>query len=149
MSRHKKQSFTHQRKFLGRPLVRLLLAGVVLAVCALAWTIGTAEKSRWSAEAKLAGRWQRPDGGYIIEIRGVDGRGGLATAYFNPNPIHVARAEWKADHGALAVFIELRDRNYPGATYRLGYVPATDSLKGAYHQPLVGETFEVEFTRIP
>ncbi len=99
--------------------------------------------------AKLVGSWQRPDGGYVIEIRGVDRGGRLAASYFNPNPIRVEQAEWKADHGTLTVFVELRDRNYPGATYRLSYVPETDNLTGKYHQPLVGETFEVEFARMP
>jgi len=35
----------------------------------------------------LVGRWIRPDGGYIIEIRNVDSNGILAAAYFNPRPV--------------------------------------------------------------
>lgn len=95
----------------------------------------------------LVGRWQRPDGGYVIEILSVERGGSLTAGYFNPNPIRVERAEWNSDLGTLAVFIELRDRNYPGATYRLGYVAERDSLVGKYYQPLMEETFEVEFTR--
>jgi hypothetical protein len=42
---------------------------------------------------KLKGEWQRPDGGYIVEIRSADPGGKLEAAYFNPRPIHVAKAE--------------------------------------------------------
>ena len=42
---------------------------------------------------RLQGRWQRPDGGYILEIREIDGSGKMVAAYFNPRPINVSRAE--------------------------------------------------------
>jgi len=41
----------------------------------------------------LKGRWLRPDGGYIIEIRGVDPSGKIDAVYLNPRPINVARAQ--------------------------------------------------------
>ena len=34
----------------------------------------------------LKGRWLRPDGGYIIQIRSVDGSGKMDAGYFNPGP---------------------------------------------------------------
>jgi hypothetical protein len=43
---------------------------------------------------KLTGRWQRPNGGYIIEIRSVEPDGRINAAYFNPQPINVAKAEF-------------------------------------------------------
>jgi hypothetical protein len=43
--------------------------------------------------AKLRGRWLRPDGGYILEIREVAAGGTIDAVYLNPRPIHVARAE--------------------------------------------------------
>ena len=42
------------------------------------------------------GRWLRPDGGYILEIKSIDASGAMQADYFNPNPIHVAKAEVKA-----------------------------------------------------
>src|SRR5262245_38211615 len=45
--------------------------------------------------SRLVGRWQRPDGGYVIEIRNVATNGKLDAGYFNPRPINVARAEWQ------------------------------------------------------
>jgi len=40
----------------------------------------------------LKGRWLRPDGGYVLEIREIDGSGKMVAAYFNRRPINVARA---------------------------------------------------------
>ena len=136
-------------KLLKKRSVRFLLVSVVAVACAAAWGLGRAERSRSSAEARLIGRWQRPDGGYVLEIRGVEGGGRLAVRYFNPSPINVSRAEWTSNLGRFAVFVELRDRNYPGATYELAYVPETDRLRGVYYQPLLGQPFDVEFARAP
>lgn len=33
---------------------------------------------------KLIGRWLRPDGGYVIEIRNISSGGKMEAAYFNP-----------------------------------------------------------------
>ena len=96
---------------------------------------------------RLTGRWLRPDGGYVIEIRSVQPNGVLDAAYFNPRPIHVSRAEWRGDNGRVQVFIELRDANYPGSTYTLSYVPEVDRLAGAYFQAVHQQTFDVEFVR--
>jgi hypothetical protein len=96
---------------------------------------------------RLVGRWVRPDGGYILELREVAKEGSLKAAYFNPRPINVARAEWSRKDGALTVFVELRDVNYPGSTYTLQYDPASDRLKGAYFQAVEKQTFAVEFAR--
>lgn len=96
---------------------------------------------------KLKGKWLRPDGGYIIEIKSVDGNGKLEAAYLNPKPIHVAKAEASRDGAAVKVFIELRDVNYPGSTYKLIYVPENDQLSGIYYQALQQQSFEVVFVR--
>ncbi len=143
----RRQAGSAHKKLPTKLWVALLVIGGLVVASAAAWSSGRAERVRVAAEASLGGRWQRPDGGYVIEIRGADRAGQLAAGYFNPNPIHVARAEWKSVHGRLAVFLELRDRNYPGATYRLDYAPESDTLRGTYHQPLVGQSFEVEFAR--
>ncbi len=101
------------------------------------------------APAKLVGSWQRPDGGYILQLSdpGPDGR--LTAAYFNPHPIHVARAAWKHQEGYLGVYIELRAPNYPGSTYTLAFDQARDRLVGIYFQAAMQQKFEVEFERIP
>jgi hypothetical protein len=97
---------------------------------------------------KLPGRWLRPDGGYILEIKGVDTSGKMEAAYFNPRPIHVARAEAMKSGTGTKVFIELRDLNYPGSTYTLGYNPVEDRLEGIYFQAAMQQTFEVQFVRL-
>jgi hypothetical protein len=101
-----------------------------------------------AAFEKLIGRWQRPDGGYIIEIRSVEPDGRMNAAYFNPQPINVAKAEVLPGGGTVNVFIELRDVNYPGSTYSLTYDPANDSLKGIYFQAAIKQTFDVYFIRL-
>ena len=47
-----------------------------------------------------------------------------------------------------AVFIELRDANYPGCTYALSYNPANDQLVGIYFQAAMQQEFEVIFERL-
>jgi hypothetical protein len=66
-----------------------------------------------SGFAALNGRWLRLDGGYVLEIRAVDAGGTIDAAYFNPQPINVARAEATRDGSALKVFVELQAPNYP------------------------------------
>jgi hypothetical protein len=98
-------------------------------------------------EQRLIGRWVRPDGGYILELKEVAKDGSLKAAYFNPRPINVAKAELSRKDGKLRVFIELRDVNYPGSTYNLRYDPKTDRLLGTYFQAVQGETYDIEFVR--
>ena len=100
--------------------------------------------------AKLVGRWLRPDGGYVLEVRAVDGATGrIDAAYLNPRPIHVGQAEAKEEGGKLTVFVELQDVGYPGSTYRLTYLPQVDQLIGTYYQPTADQSFDVEFVRVP
>ena len=40
----------------------------------------------------MAGTWQRLDGGYIIKISEVQANGRATIEYFNPRPIHIAKA---------------------------------------------------------
>jgi uncharacterized protein (DUF2147 family) len=96
---------------------------------------------------RLQGRWLRPDGGYVIEIRNVDAAGRLDATYSNPRSIHVAKAQASRDGNQTKVFIELRDVNYPSSTYTLTYAPEQDRLSGIYYQALQGQYFEVLFIR--
>ena len=96
----------------------------------------------------LKDRWMRPDGGYVLEIRDVDAIGKMTAAYFNPRPINVSQAEAALDGTTIKVFIELRDVNYPGATYHLTYDAEKDQLRGVYFQPALQQKFDVFFVRI-
>jgi hypothetical protein len=97
---------------------------------------------------KLKGKWLRPDGGYVFEVKTVAGDGSIDASYLNPRPIHVARAEASQDGEAIRVFVELRDVNYPGSTYDLAYDPQSDQLKGIYYQAALQQRFEVFFVRL-
>ena len=98
---------------------------------------------------KIAGRWQRTDGGYVIEVRAVHNDGIMDASYFNPNPINVSKAEWSTMDGRLNIFIELSDVNYPGSNYKLSYFPGQDQLVGIYHQAVYNQNYEVQFVRVP
>ena len=98
---------------------------------------------------KLKGRWRRPDGGYIIDIRSADAQGDLQAAYFNPRSIHVSQARAARKEGKIHIFIELTDTGYPGATYSLIFDPQRDVLAGLYYQPTAGRNFDVLFARVP
>ena len=82
----------------------------------------------------LNGRWLRPDGGYVLDIRSVDTSGKIDAVYLNPKPINIAKAEATRDGSTVKVFIELRAPNYPGSTYTLTYDPQQDRLQGIYFQ---------------
>jgi hypothetical protein len=95
---------------------------------------------------KLKGRWLRSDGTYMIEIKSVEANGELKAAYYNPNSIHVERAEWKIIENRLMISIKLQDVNYPGSTYTLGYNLADNTLRGNYFQAVEKTNYEVYFT---
>jgi len=96
---------------------------------------------------RLVGRWVRPDGGYVLDIRSAQAGGRLDAVYLNPRSIKVSRAEWRREDGRLLVSVELLDVNYPGSTYSLRYVPDQDRLVGDYYQAVQRQTFDVEFVR--
>jgi hypothetical protein len=95
----------------------------------------------------LLGRWRRPDGGYIIEIRDITNDGRMDAVYLNPRPINISQAAviWQED--VRQVFIELQDKGYPGSTYTLDYDPEQDLLTGIYFQAAMNQAFEVVFIR--
>ena len=96
---------------------------------------------------RLAGRWVRPDGGYILELREIKKDGSLKVSYFNPRPIKVFSAKWSRKEGKINLFVELRDVNYPGSTYNLQYAPESDRLEGTYFQAVERQTFDIHFVR--
>jgi hypothetical protein len=116
---------------------------VVAAAAAGILFFSSTDKER----AKLTGRWMRPDGGYVLEIRGVMRDGTVDAAYYNPRPINVSDAQLSRREKKYYLFIELRDTGYPGATYDLIYDESEDVLIGVYYQPAIDQRFEVVFVR--
>ncbi len=96
----------------------------------------------------LIGRWQRPDGGYILEIQSVSADGNAVVRYLNPRQINVSRAEATKGDSTFGIFVELRDAGYPGSTYTLVYEPKKDVLLGIYYQAAIGQRFNVVFERL-
>ncbi len=97
---------------------------------------------------RLVGNWVRPDGGYILGVRTVDGTGHVDATYLNPRPIHVMRANASSMGSTMKLFIELRDEGYPGCTYDLTYNPGDDTLQGIYFQAQIQQRFDVVFLRM-
>jgi hypothetical protein len=119
------------------------LLGVLAAAALL--TVGCQDRT---VPKSLQGRWLRPDGGYVLEIKSVAADGRLDAAYFNPRPIHVAEARASREGSTIKVTIELRDENYPGSTYNLGYDPQSDRLSGDYYQAVAREHYPIFFVRM-
>ncbi len=96
---------------------------------------------------RLAGKWARADGDYLLELRSVDAQGNLEAAYYNPEPIHVSRAVAFKDSEGIQAVVELKDVNYPGCLYRLKYDAKNDQLHGTYYQAAMDTTYNVAFAR--
>ena len=91
--------------------------------------------------------WVRPDGGYVLSVTAVAEDGTATARYFNPRPINVGRAEARLEDGVPGLFVELRDRNYPGSTYTLAYDAEGDQLVGVYFQAVQRASYDVVFVR--
>lgn len=129
------------------PGIATILLITVCLISPISSSAGNGTQDALHEEQRIAGKWLRPDGGYILELRGVNQEGSLTAAYFNPRPINVARASWKKEMGKIVVFVELRDLNYPGSNYTLVHFPDKDLLSGYYYQAALRQTFEVVFVR--
>jgi hypothetical protein len=123
-------------RLMGMGLLALFLAAAPTMVCAA------------DDFQALVGRWQRTDGGYVIEIRSIEPDGKIKAGYFNPRPINVSRAQASMDTDHIKVEVELRDVGYPGSTYTLVYSPDKVTLSGYYYHAVSGQYFDVLFVRI-
>jgi hypothetical protein len=121
------------------------LKRVALTALLLLLSIDTASAADYRS---LVGRWQRTDGGYVIEIQQVATDGAITAGYFNPRPINVSRAKASVFKDHLKVEVELRDTGYPGSSYTLLYDPDKDALLGFYYQAVQRQTFDVIFVRV-
>ena len=143
-----KGQIARKRKYIHMLVLVVVFAALATGTYFLLHGRTSAETGTKAAFDSLKGRWLRPDGGYVIDIRDVDATGKLAAGYFNPRPINVSQAEASQEGDTTKVFIELRDVNYPGATYNLTYNPKRDQLRGVYYQPAVRQSFDVVFIRM-
>lgn len=96
----------------------------------------------------LMGRWQRTDGGYVIEIRSIGSDGKIEAGYFNPRPINVEKAQASKDKDLIKVEMTLRDVGYPGSAYTLVYASEKDVLLGYYFHAVSRQYFDVLFVRM-
>lgn len=138
------------KAFIAVLSVAFFLAAGLDGALAATSTAEKADAGKPAAQAEfqiLEGKWVRPDGGYVLEVKNIKKDGSLQAAYFNPRPIRVFRAEVSKKDGAITLFVELRDVNYPGSTYRLRYDAAADRLTGTYFQAVEKQTFNVQFLR--
>lgn len=97
---------------------------------------------------KLFGRWQRSDGNYVLEIQREKEPSALTVGYYNPQPIHIAQASVLSGKAGLRLALRLEDKGYPGSTYTLDYLGASDLLKGIYYHAGLQQNFPVAFRRI-
>lgn len=135
-----------QNKLLSYGLTVLTVSAALLCADAPAGPAAMASGPQ-AAFGVLAGRWVRPDGGYVIRIKAVDAGGKLDASYANPSPLPFYIAKVTRDGDALKLFFELRAGGYNGSTYTLNYDAASDQLKGVYYQAVVRQKFEVVFVR--
>jgi hypothetical protein len=83
----------------------------------------------------------------VLSVRSIAGNGEATVAYFNPRPIHVERARARSEEGRVELFVELRDRGYPGSTYTLTHDAGADQLEGIYFQAAQRASYDVVFVR--
>ena len=136
--------YGRKKPLAGTALLSLVMGCLLLT--AAAWA-GSGPKTGLKDEQRIEAKWLRPDGGYVLQLSEVKQDGTLRAAYFNPRPIHVAKAQWKRIADRIQVFVEFQDINYPGSTYTLIYDREKDQFSGYYYQAVLGRTFDVVFVR--
>jgi hypothetical protein len=107
-----------------------------------------AERLPSDLRAKMRGRWVRADGGYVLTIQDVAEDGMVTATYANPQPIHIARAQAMTKNGTTSLYVELRDRNYPGNYYVMDFDPIKDQFVGMYNHLGLQQKLEVHFERL-
>lgn len=137
----------HRIKRLTRRESLALLTAQLCTVLILCLPALAAEGAKPSFDP-LIGRWQRTDGGYVLEVVSVADDGAAQVRYFNPRPINVASAKASPGDGGVKLFVKLQDVGYPGSTYTLMYSPQKDALLGVYYQAAAGQYFSVAFVRV-
>ena len=124
----------------------LFIAGILTVVCVTAFVVYH-QRSETADYGRLIGQWVRPDGGYVLDIRNVRSDGKLVLAYLNPRPINVSKAQANIKSGRINLFIELRDKGYPGSYYTLTFNSERNLLVGVYHHLGLNQNFDIYFVR--
>jgi len=77
------------KKSKGLLVSALLFSSLLMMAPATGIAAGAAEPAKTSQGdfQRLEGRWVRPDGGYVLELKDIKKDGSLTAAYFNPRPI--------------------------------------------------------------
>ena len=146
-SRTTRDAGTRRQTRRGSAAVKALAIGLAAAVLIAIVVVLVQEGGGGADFGALRGRWLRPDGGDVLEIRSVAPDGKLEAAYFNPQPIRVSRAEATRDGKQTKVFVELNDTGYPGCTYTLVHEAEKDLLTGVYFQAAQGARYDIYFER--
>ena len=123
------------------------MAAAVLVVAVIAGFVVFPLAEKNADYTPLLGQWVRPDGGYILDIRNVQSDGKLEAAYLNPKSINISKANANVEAGQIELFVELRDKHYPGSYYTLTYDSQKDILIGVYHHLGIGQNMNVFFSR--
>jgi len=121
----------------------LLLSFIIILISSL--NVNAEDKTHDYNE--IVGQWLRPDGGYVLDIKAIQPDGKMEAAYLNPRPINVSKSQANIKEDKIELFIELRDRGYPGSYYTLTYDSETNRLVGVYHHLGLNQNFDVYFVR--
>jgi hypothetical protein len=97
----------------------------------------------------LVGKWERPDGGYLVTINSVSADGTIDASYANPSQLPFSKAQAKVDGIEIEVFLELTAGGYNGSTYTLHYDADSDVLRGIYYQANAKQQYNIYFERLP
>ena len=127
----------------------LQTAAVVLTVVGIAGFVVFPLAKGNADYSKIVGQWVRASGGYVLDIQNVQSDGKLEAVYLNPKSINVSKASANIQTGRIELFVELRDKYYPGSYYTLTYDSKTDLLIGVYHHLGIGQNINVFFSRKP
>ena len=133
--------------FLRKKYRWLLVVVGSLIVVSVATYVVYQQKSKPLDYENLIGKWVRPDGGYVLDIKSIDSDGKIEMAYLNPRPINISKAQLDTKKNEIELFIELQDRNYPGNYYTLIFEPDINRLIGVYHHLGLNQNFDVYFVR--
>jgi hypothetical protein len=124
-----------------------LIAAPVLAVAVIAGFAIFPLAEKKADYSQIVGQWVRASGGYVLDIQKVQPDGKLEAVYLNPKSINISKANVSIEAGRIDIFVELRDKYYPGSYYTLTYDSQSDRLVGIYHHLGTGHNFNVFFSR--
>ncbi len=127
----------------------LQTTAVVLTVVGIAGFVVFSLAKGNADYSKIVGQWVRASGGYVLDIQNVQSDGKLEAVYLNPKSINVSKARANIQTGRIELFVELRDKYYPGSYYTLTYDSKRDCLTGVYHHLGIGQNINVFFSRKP